>query len=47
MARSWWGDQEEPKGSVARAELITVPCGTDTVNRESRRLVWEPFFLKK
>lgn len=37
------GDQEEPKGSLARAELVT--CDTDTVNGENRRLTWRTFFF--
>lgn len=46
MPGSWLGgggDQEEPKGSVARAELIT--CDTDPVNGENRRLMWRIFFF--
>lgn len=39
-------DQEEPEGSAARAELLTLAWGTDTVSRDSRRLVWKPFFFK-
>lgn len=39
-------NQEEPKGSAARAELVTLAWGTDTANRDGRRLTKKPFFLK-
>lgn len=39
-------DQEEPEGSAARAELVTLAWGTDTANRDSRRLMRKPFFFK-
>lgn len=36
------GDQEEPKSSATRAE----PVVSSLRHRDSRRLMWKPFFLK-
>lgn len=43
-----WGreNQEDPKGSATRAELVTLAWGTDTANRDGRRLTRKPFFLE-